>query len=226
MRSRRPGDGRARRGKTFLPEPRRPSQTQRPRLQHHAQPGQQCAPRQREVARRRLNPEVEAATRPCEASRACRTRPRRGHRHPTLTLHAAATTASGPAPGSHGLPWPPQALPRAFEIPMLQRGSRRERRASRSGGTRDRIPRLGGGGRRHPCDRAGTSRTLIDDRIHACTPAICRAMTRRRAHDPRASRRRHSMADAPLHLLSIDGGVALLTLNRPQAHNALNRAAP
>jgi len=34
------------------------------------------------------------------------------------------------------------------------------------------------------------------------------------------------MADAPLHLLSIDGGVALLTLNRPQAHNALNRAAP
>jgi enoyl-CoA hydratase len=32
------------------------------------------------------------------------------------------------------------------------------------------------------------------------------------------------MADAPLHTLSIEGGVALLTLNRPQAHNALNRA--
>jgi len=32
------------------------------------------------------------------------------------------------------------------------------------------------------------------------------------------------MADAPLHTLSIDQGVALLTLNRPQSHNALNRA--
>jgi len=32
------------------------------------------------------------------------------------------------------------------------------------------------------------------------------------------------MANAPLHTLSIDGGVALLTLNRPEAHNALNRA--
>ena len=32
------------------------------------------------------------------------------------------------------------------------------------------------------------------------------------------------MADAPLYILSIDQGVALLTLNRPQSHNALNRA--
>ena len=32
------------------------------------------------------------------------------------------------------------------------------------------------------------------------------------------------MADAPLYTLSIDQGVALLTLNRPQSHNALNRA--
>ena len=32
------------------------------------------------------------------------------------------------------------------------------------------------------------------------------------------------MADAPLHTLSIEDGVALLTLNRPHAHNALNRA--
>ena len=32
------------------------------------------------------------------------------------------------------------------------------------------------------------------------------------------------MADAPPYTLSIDQGVALLTLNRPQSHNALNRA--
>ena len=32
------------------------------------------------------------------------------------------------------------------------------------------------------------------------------------------------MTDAPLYTLAIDEGVALLTLNRPEAHNALNRA--
>jgi len=70
--------------KTFLPELRRPSQTPRPGLQHHAQPGRLCAPWRREAARPTPNPEVEAATSPCEGSRACRTRPTQGHRHPTL----------------------------------------------------------------------------------------------------------------------------------------------
>ena len=51
--------------------------------------------------RRRVNPAVEAATRPRTASRAGGTRPTRGHRHPTLTLHAAASAASA-ASGSPG----------------------------------------------------------------------------------------------------------------------------